>query len=73
MKIDQVYIISIDHRPEYVQELIDRARQIPLPYGTPIKVIEGFVGKRLIEEDGLEYKLYDGWKDAISRTLTRKS
>ena len=62
MKIDQVYIISIDHRPEYVQELIDRARQIPLPYGTPIKVIEGFVGKRLIEEDGLEYKLYDGWK-----------
>ena len=62
MVIDQVYIISIDHRPEYVQELIDRANRIPLPYGTPVKVIEGFVGKRLMEENGQEYTLYKDWK-----------
>ena len=62
MVIDQVYIISIDHRPEYIQELIDRANKIPLPYGTPVKVIEGFVGKRLMEENGQEYTLYKNWK-----------
>ena len=62
MLIDQVYIISIDHRPEYVQELIDRANRIPLPYGTPVKVIEGFIGKRLKEENGQEYTLYENWK-----------
>jgi GR25 family glycosyltransferase involved in LPS biosynthesis len=61
MQIDQVYIISIDLREEYIEELLDRAKGLPFPQGTPIKVFEGFVGRRLENEQGLPYKLYDGW------------
>lgn len=62
MYIDKVYIISIDHREEYVQELLDRANQLPLPYGSKIEVFKGYVGKRLIEEEGEEYTRYGGWE-----------
>ena len=62
MYIDKVYIISIDHREEYIQELLERANMLPLPYGTKVEVFEGYVGKRLIEEEGQEYTLYDGWE-----------
>jgi hypothetical protein len=58
MKFDQVYIISIDHRPEYHQELIDRARHIPLSDDTPIMIMPGFIGKDLLDnpDNFPEYK-----------------
>jgi GR25 family glycosyltransferase involved in LPS biosynthesis len=61
MKIDRVYIITIDHREEYYQELLERARNLPLPEGTPIQIMSGFVGKRLKTEKNLPYKTYSGW------------
>ena len=61
MKIDKVYVITIDHRPEYYQELYDRVEQLPLPEGTPIQIMPGFIGKRLRTETGLPYKAYSGW------------
>ena len=63
MKFDQVYIISIDHRPEYHQELIDRARHIPLSDDTPIMIMPGFIGKDLLDnpDNFPEYKIYPNW------------
>ena len=61
MKIDQAYIISIDLRPEYIAELIARAYSMGLPFGTPVKVFEGFVGKTLKDNPSDEYKLYQNW------------
>lgn len=61
MKIDRVYIITIDHREEYYQELIERASNLPLPEGTIVQIMPGFVGKRLNFEDDLPYKKYEGW------------
>lgn len=62
MYIDKVYIISIDHREEYIEELLQRAEMLPLPFGCEVEVFEGYVGKRLIEEEGDEYTLYKGWE-----------
>jgi GR25 family glycosyltransferase involved in LPS biosynthesis len=61
MKIDQVYVISLDHSEEYIKDLFDRLSRIPLPYDTPVFIIEGFLGKRLKDETDLEYTLYDKW------------
>ena len=61
MRIDKVYVITIDHRPEYYQELYDRVAELPLPEGTPIQIMSGFIGKRLRTETGLPYKAYGGW------------
>lgn len=62
MYIDKVYIISIDHREEYKEELLRAANMLPLPHGCEVEIFEGYVGKRLIEEEGEEYTLYDGWE-----------
>jgi GR25 family glycosyltransferase involved in LPS biosynthesis len=61
MKIDKVYIITIDHRDEYYQELYERVRDLPLPEGTPIQIMPGFIGKRLRTEYVPDYRLYPGW------------
>lgn len=61
MKIDQAYIISIDLRPEYIAELIARAYSMGLPFGTPVKVFEGFIGKTLKDNPSDEYRLYEKW------------
>ena len=61
MKIDKVYIISIDFRPDYLDELYERAKLLPLPEGTDISIMKGFVGTRLFTEENLPYKLYDKW------------
>jgi GR25 family glycosyltransferase involved in LPS biosynthesis len=61
MKIDKVYIISIDFRPDYLDELFERAKRLPLPEGTDITIMKGFLGTRLFEEQGLPYKLYQNW------------
>ena len=49
MKLDAVYIITIDLRPEYIEELIERANQLPLPEDVTIIIKEGFLGKNLLE------------------------
>lgn len=60
MNFDQVYIISLDHSKEYIEELFDRVYRIPLPDGTPIFIIEAFLGKSL--KDGNDtYRLYPEW------------
>jgi len=56
MKIDKVYIISIDFRPDYLDELYERAKLLPLPEGTDISIMKGFVGTRLFTEENLPYK-----------------
>lgn len=61
MKIDKVYIISIDFRPDYLDELYERAKLLPLPEGTDISIMKGFLGTRLFTETNLPYKLYDKW------------
>jgi collagen beta-1,O-galactosyltransferase len=61
MRIDNVYIITIDHRPEYIEELVERAKQLPLPEATPIEIMPGFIGTRLKTEGDLPYQLYEGW------------
>lgn len=61
MKIDKVYIITIDHREEYYEELFERASQLPLGPDVSIEIMPGFVGSRLRTEKGLPYRLYDGW------------
>ena len=63
MNFDAVYIITIDLRPEYLQELIERANKIPLPEGSQIILMEGFLGKNLLEnpQDYPEYRLYPDW------------
>lgn len=61
MKIDQVYVISLDHSEEYIKDLFKRLGEIPLPYDTPVFIIEGFLGKRLKDEDDLGYTLYKDW------------
>lgn len=63
MKLDAVYIITIDLRPEYIEELIERANQLPLPEDVTIIIKEGFLGKNLLErpEDFPQYRLYPDW------------
>ena len=34
MKLDQVYVISLDHSEEYLKDIFDRLGKIPLPYDT---------------------------------------
>ena len=36
MYIDKVYIISIDHREEYKEELLRAANMLPLPHGCEV-------------------------------------
>lgn len=62
MKIDNVYIITLDMSPQYQQDLIDRVKELELPAGTPIEIKQGFLGTRLRSgEENLPYKIYDGW------------
>lgn len=61
MKFDKVYIISIDFRPDYLDELYERAKLLPLPTDSEISIMKGFVGTRLFSEDELPYKVYDKW------------
>jgi len=61
MKIDQVYVISLDHSKEYIEDIYRRLSKIPLPYETPVFIIDAFLGKRLKTETDLGYTLYDKW------------
>lgn len=61
MKIDNVYVITLDLSPEYQMDLVDRISKLNLPPGTPIEIRQGFLGTRLASEENLPYKIYDGW------------
>ena len=61
MKLDQVYVISLDHSPEYIQDIFERLSRIPLLDGTPVFIIDAFLGTRLKTETDLDYTLYDKW------------
>lgn len=63
MKIDRVYIITMDMSDEYKDELFARALDLPLPSDTPLQFMQGFPGKDLLErpEDFPEYRLYPHW------------
>jgi GR25 family glycosyltransferase involved in LPS biosynthesis len=61
MKIDCVYIISLDHDPRYLSELIDRVRKIPLPQETKIVIKKGFLGTKLKDIRDSVYTLYEKW------------
>ena len=61
MKLDQVYVISLDHSEEYIQDLYNRLSKIPLPYDTPVFIIDAFLGTRLKTETDLGYELYHNW------------
>ena len=63
MKIDRVYIITMDMSDEYKDELFARALDLPLPSNTPLEFMQGFPGKELLEnpEDYPEYRLYPNW------------
>ena len=61
MKLDQVYVISLDHSPEYIQDIFERLSMIPLLDGTPVFIIDAFLGTRLKTETDLDYTLYDKW------------
>lgn len=61
MKIDCVYIISLDLDPEYMTELINRAKQLPLSKDTKIVIKKGFPGISLKENPNSEYQLYKNW------------
>jgi hypothetical protein len=61
MKIDCVYIISLDHNPEYLTELVNRAKKLPLPDDTKIVIKKGFLGISLKDNPSEEYKLYQNW------------
>ena len=58
MKLDQVYVISLDHSEEYIQDLYNRLSKIPLPYDTPVFIIDAFLGTRLKSETDLSSRLY---------------
>ena len=55
MKLDQVYVISLDHSEEYIQDLYNRLSKIPLPYDTPVFIIDAFLGTRLKTETDFHY------------------
>lgn len=63
MKIDRVYIITMDMSDEYKDELFERVLNLPLPSNTPVEFKQGFPGKDLLErpEDFPEYRLYPHW------------
>lgn len=61
MKIDCVYIISLDLSSEYMTELIIRAKQLPLSEDTPIVIKKGFHGVSLKDDTNSEYQLYKNW------------
>jgi len=63
MKIDKVYIITMDTSLEYKDELFGRAWDLPLPSNTEVIFKEGFLGKNLLErpQDYPEYRLYPNW------------
>ena len=61
MKLDQVYVISLDHSEEYLKDIFHRLSRIPLPYDTPVFIIDAFLGTRLKTETDLGYELYHNW------------
>ena len=63
MKLDRVYIITMDMSDEYKDELFARAMDLPLPNNAVLEFMPGFVGKDLLErpEDFPEYRLYPHW------------
>jgi GR25 family glycosyltransferase involved in LPS biosynthesis len=61
MKIDCVYIISLDQSAEYMSELVERAKKLPLPDDTKIVIKKGFVGINLKDNPSEEYQLYKNW------------
>jgi len=61
MKIDQVYVISLDHSPEYIEDIKTRLRNIGLPSNTQYFIIEGFFGKNLKDNNNFPYTIYDKW------------
>ena len=63
MKIDRVYVITMDMSDEYKDELFERVLNLPLPSNTPVEFKQGFPGKDLLEkpEDFPEYRIYPHW------------
>jgi GR25 family glycosyltransferase involved in LPS biosynthesis len=65
MKIDKVYIITIEHSEEHYNSLIERLDQLKLPDGIPFQIWSGVEGRELFktEEGRKDYgiKFYDKW------------
>ncbi len=63
MKIDRVYVITMDMSDEYKDELFERVLNLPLPSNTPVEFKQGFLGKDLLErpEDFPDYRIYPHW------------
>ncbi len=65
MKIDKVYIITIEHSEEHYNSLIERLDQLKLPDGIPFQIWSGVEGRELFktEQGRKDYgiKFYDKW------------
>ena len=63
MKIDRVYVITMDMSDEYKDELFERVMNLPLPSNTVVEFMKGFPGKDLLEnpENFPEYRMYPNW------------
>ncbi len=62
MKIDKLYIVSLDWDTDSVQGILDVVNQVGLPYGIPYEVL-GIQGSELTKHHMslMGVKLYDDW------------
>ncbi len=62
MKIDKLYIVSLDWDTDSVQGILDVVNQVGLPYGIPYEVL-GIQGSELTKHHMslMGIKLYDDW------------
>ena len=65
MKIDRVYIITLNHTPENYSSLVERLDRLGVPPGTSYQIIEGVNGRQLFKTiEGREaygIKFYEDW------------
>jgi GR25 family glycosyltransferase involved in LPS biosynthesis len=65
MKIDKVYIITLDHSAENISKLVDKLDVITVPNRTTYEIIRGVNGRELLNtnEGRVNYgiRLYDKW------------
>jgi glycosyl transferase family 25 len=65
LKIDRVYIITLNHTPENYSSLVERLNLLGVPPGTSYQIIEGVNGRELFKTiEGREahgIKFYEDW------------
>ena len=57
--LDKVYIISLDHSPEYLENILERVNDLGLPENTPYFIINAFNGRTT--ELPSNYSTYSNW------------